>query len=102
MDFVSVSKKFGGEGYLGDIHTVQDLEADPTGNTIYAEGTLTIIQRNAGEFGTATRVDHAVSNRGYHKENGRIWYTPPFFKTNESAACLHHLFLKLTHMGKNK
>lgn len=101
MAFQSTSKKFGGEGYTGDIHTVQDLEADPTGNTIYAEGTLTVTKRGIA-FGTAANIDYDMNNRGYHKENGRVWYTPPFFTADAANACLHHLFIRMTTMGKNK
>lgn len=40
MSFVSTELKFCGFRYGGTIYTVQDLECDPTGHIIYAEGTI--------------------------------------------------------------
>lgn len=73
--------------------TTQDFEADPTGNVIYAEGTVTF----SGPGGVSEQYLH---NRGYSTENGKRILRPPFYSLADANHCLNQIFTKLVMIGR--
>jgi hypothetical protein len=94
--FKSISKGY--NGINGNVRwgcscqTVQDFEADPTGNTIYAVGTINF----TGPNGTTSQT---IDNRGYSVVNGRIVLKPPFYGLADAKLCLNEVFRKLVTIG---
>lgn len=97
MAFVSVERKFFGFRYGGTIHTVQDLECDPSGNIIYAEGEL----KSFRTVGCSTQEDICyVNNRGFQIVNGQRLYVPPFYTQADADACLTNLLHQMHRIGR--
>jgi hypothetical protein len=94
MSFQSISAGCGDTNWSASAQTVQDLDADSTGNTVYATGTVTT--RRLGVI-TGTQT---LDNRGYSVVNGNIILRPPFYTIADSKKCLNQLLLALANIGK--
>jgi hypothetical protein len=97
MAYVPVFLSFYGFKYSGTISTVQDLECDPKGSVIYAEGTIKSYRTVGGKTHEDIRY---VNNRGYKIINGRKSYCPPFYKVGEEKACLDNLLQTMHRIGR--
>jgi hypothetical protein len=97
MSFVSTELKFCGFRYGGTIYTVQDLECDPTGHIIYAEGTIKSFRLTGG----VTQEDiRYINNRGFRIVNGQKSYSPPFYTQADTQACLTNLLHTMHRIGR--
>ena len=93
MAFQSQSAGKNGQGWGCSCWTVQDLEADPTGNIVYAEGVVNI--RHHGVLVSTQNL----SNRGLTIVNGKKIWTPPFYRLEESQTCLNQMLRALITIG---
>ena len=94
MAFQSLTAGCGDTNWSASAQTVQDLDADPTGNTVYATGVVTF-RRNGKITGTQT-----MNNRGYSVVSGKVVLIPPFYSVADSKQCLNQLLLLLASIGK--
>lgn len=97
MAFVSKNATCSGPGYSGNIHTVQDFQADSTGNTIYAEGEVTVVHQRG-----VYRIPETIyqNNRSLIITNGQKQYRPPFYKQKDADVCLYNLIQRMHMLGR--
>jgi hypothetical protein len=90
MAFHSMNAGVNGFLWTASCQTVQDLETDPSGNTIYAEGTVTVFSGPPAPHSPRAKVFSAtLSNR--HTEH----YTPA-----DAQRCLNQLLFQLAAIGR--
>lgn len=82
--FAVYQASLNGQNWGATAQTVQDLDADPSGNTIYATGTVNWRTVVNGEYVTKSAN---LSNRG------TVYHVPDTF------ACLNQLILALAAIG---
>jgi hypothetical protein len=84
-----------GPNWGASAHTEIDLIADPTGNIIYAEGTVTC-RRNKQIVSTQTidnRCIFVVDGKPKFRVNAKVW------RQEDSKACLWHVLTQLIQIG---
>lgn len=84
-----------GPNWSASAHTVLDEIADPTGNIIYAEGTVTT-RRNkiiTSQQTIDNRCIFVVDGKPKFRKEAKVW------KQSDSKACMWHVLQQLIHIG---
>lgn len=114
--FTPMSETRRGDVWIATAWIVQDLEIDPEGRYIYAEGQVEISKtdddkrprqlkhlygHNVWTWNTTPTEPKVftLSNRGWSVVNGRIKWSPPFYKLEDANKCLTSLLNRLVILG---
>lgn len=93
--FESHSVGRNGPNWGASAHTILDEIADPSGDVIYAEGTVTC-RRNKQIVSTQTidnRCIFVVDGKPRFRKEAKVW------KQADYKACLWHVLQQLIHIG---